>query len=193
MKQLIDKYFREYEKVYKKDIKTLSLEDRYPFADLILKHEFSLDNNCTLKEIYKKVVLLNSLYSTNIYATFDVAINISQIKNFKDRVLKGDIELVDEIRKNTIGGVTKDFYSFATKYCHHHNPDSYPIYDSIVKDMLLIYLKKVQPNKRYYRNRMKEYGYFKSAIDQLADCWNLSEEYRYRKLDKFLWKKGKEM
>jgi hypothetical protein len=34
-----------------------------------------------------------------------------------------------------------NFYSFATKYCSHHKPEMYPIYDSYV-DKMLGYFKK---------------------------------------------------
>ncbi|UTW70364.1 hypothetical protein KHA80_07545 [Anaerobacillus sp. HL2] len=41
-----------------------------------------------------------------------------------------------------IGEKKKNFYSFATKYCSHHNPLDYPIYDSYVDEVL-----------RHFRNR----------------------------------------
>jgi len=78
----IDKYYMNYEAVLKKNKTKLNREDRYTFAEKILKVEFAKKDN-SIEQIYKKVVLLNSLYSTNIYATFEVAINISKIKNFE--------------------------------------------------------------------------------------------------------------
>jgi len=187
----IDKYYMNYEAVLKKDKTKLNREDRYTFAEKILKVEFAKKDN-SIEQIYKKVVLLNSLYSTNIYATFEVAINISKIKNFEKRVENGDLTLVKEIRKNLIGDSIKDFYSFATKYCHHHNPNKYPIYDSYVEGMLIDYLYELEPGKRVYQSKMKEYDYFKMNIDHLAELWDLSSDYLYAKLDKFLWQKGKE-
>jgi len=188
----IDKYYKNYEAVLKKSKKTLTREDRYPFAEKIIKDEFIKDDQ-SVEQVYKKVVLLNSLYSTNIYATFDVALNISKIKNFNKRVESGDLTLVDEIRKNLIGDSLKDFYSFSTKYCHHHNPKKYPIYDSFVEEMLIDYLCELEPENRIYQTKMKKYEYFKLNIDHLAELWELSDEYFYAKLDKFLWQKGKEV
>jgi hypothetical protein len=187
----IDKYYKNYEAVLKKSNKALIREDRYAFAEKIIKDEFEKNDN-SIEQIYKKVVLLNSLYSTNIYATFDVALNISKIKNFDKRVGNGDITLVDEIRKNLIGDSIKDFYSFSTKYCHHHNPTKYPIYDAFVEEMLIEYLYEFEPDNRIYQTKMKKYEYFKKNIDHLAELWKLSNEYLYTKLDKYLWQKGKE-
>jgi len=78
----IDRYYRNYETVLKKTNKTLNREDRYAFAEKIIKEEFSKKDN-SIEQIYKKVVLLNSLYSTNIYATFDVALNIQKLRILK--------------------------------------------------------------------------------------------------------------
>lgn len=187
----IDQYYKNYESILKKPYKKLTREDRYPFAEKIIREEFQKPDN-SIEQVYKKVVLLNALYSTNIYATFDVALNISRIKNFGVRVKKGDLSLVAEIRQNLIGDSVKDFYSFATKYCHHHNPDKYPIYDSYVEEVLIDYLYELEPRNRIYQTRMKDYAYFKEKIDHLARKWNLPSEYLYTKLDKFLWQKGKE-
>lgn len=42
------------------------------------------------------------------------------------------MKLVPDMQKVEINGVVKNFYSFATKYCSHHNPLDYTIYDSYV-------------------------------------------------------------
>ncbi|MBN2591291.1 MAG: hypothetical protein JXA96_15610 [Sedimentisphaerales bacterium] len=187
----INRYYEAYNSILKKPESQLAREDRYPFAEMIIREVFSAKSN-TFAHIYQKVVLLNALYSTNIFATFDVALNIFRIDNFSYRVANGDLSLVDDIRKNQIGDSEKDFYSFATKYCHHHNPCTYPIYDSLVEDMLVYYLSEIEPDKRVYRSKMKEYPYFKSNMDHLASLWNLGNEFLYLKLDKYLWQKGKE-
>ena len=46
---------------------------------------------------------------------------------------KNDVTLVDDVKKVTINGSEKNFYSFTTKYCSHHRPLEFPIYDLIVK------------------------------------------------------------
>jgi len=192
MKTEIDLSFAEYLDIKNKTNNQITIGDRYPFADAILKDEFENSRN-DLSQIYKKVVLLNALYSTNIYSTFDVAILISKIENFKLRVKNSDLTLVDEIRKNKISGKDKDFYSFATKYCHHHNPNCFPIYDSFVEKSLLYYFKIDLIKEKIAKNQLKEYAYFKSKLDLLILNWRLPSDYIYMKVDKFLWKKGKEL
>ena len=190
-KKQIDKCFDKYKEVYERDPESLKRKDRYPFADLILKKEFK-KKNITLDQIYKKVVLLNSLYSTNIFATFNVSLKIYKIQNFINRVKQGDISLINEIRRHRISGQKKNFYSFATKYCHHHNPGAFPIYDSLVVKALLFFLNK-EETKEYVWKKMKEYKYFKASMDDLAELWKLPKSYKYEKLDKFLWEYGKKL
>jgi len=187
----IDLNYKPYESILTRLQNNISTDDRYQFADLLIKQEFEKEDD-SFAHIFKKVVLLNSLYSTNIFAPFNVALKISRVKNFSERMRKGDISLVDEIRINTINGSTRDFYSFSTKYCHHHNPTKYPIYDSIVVDVLVDSLKELEPHGKVNKSKMKDYEYFKEKVDYLAKLWDLSDNYLYTKLDKYLWHKGRE-
>ena len=108
---VIAETYRAYEQIEFKPKGTLTKDDRYPFADGIIKEVFNIKNH-DISEIYKKVVLLNSLYSTNIFATFEVSLKISKIRNFVDRVEEGDLTLVEEIRHNVISGKRKIFTHF---------------------------------------------------------------------------------
>ena len=118
----INKYFQDYEDIKLKNPNSITIEDKYPFADEILDNIFKKDKeNINLAIIYQKVVLLNTLYSTNIFSTFDMALHIKKIKNFEDRIKKGDVSLGSEIANITIKNKTRIFYSFATKYCFFHN------------------------------------------------------------------------
>lgn len=188
-KEEIDRYSNEYDEILLKPSDQIAIEDRYAIAERIIRQTFIEESN-DISAIYKKVVLLNSLYSTNIYATFNVAIKIHRINNFQNRVMNGDLGLIDEIRYNVISDKNKDFYSFATKYCHHHNPKCYPIYDNFVAEMLTSHLKDFRIDVK--KSKLKQYPYFKSMIDKLAEVWELPDDYLYIRLDKYLWKKGKE-
>ena len=46
------------------------------------------------------------------------------------RLKAGDVTLVNDIKQININGTERNFYFFASKYCSHHNPLDYPIYDS---------------------------------------------------------------
>lgn len=84
--------------------------------------------NDLLSTVLLKVAALNSLYSTNIYAVFDVARHIRQL-NIDSQLQQNDLSLIDKIAVVTIGEKTRRNYSFATKYCSWHKPDIFPIYD----------------------------------------------------------------
>ena len=68
-----------------------------------------------------KASVLNDFYSTNIFSIFDIAKHIVSL-NIDERLKKGDEQLVSEIGHIEIKEKKRYFYSFATKYCSHHNP-----------------------------------------------------------------------
>lgn len=91
--------------------------------------------NEDISAILLKVSVLNDFYSTNIFKVFPVAKRILSL-HIDDRLQHGDGTLVDDIKKVIISGRTLNFYSFATKYCSHHKPLDFPIYDSYVDEVL---------------------------------------------------------
>lgn len=98
--------------------------------------------NEIMEDILVKVATLNDFYSTNIYNTFIVAKNILNL-NIDERLHSCDVSLVNDIAKIKIeDGKFKNFYSFATKYCSHHKPLDYPIYDSYVEKVLKYFRDK---------------------------------------------------
>ncbi|HHF1395127.1 TPA: hypothetical protein ACPI39_000797, partial [Haemophilus influenzae] len=94
-----------------------------------------------IEPVLDNINIPNNVYSTNIFAIHYVAKHILGIKDLDKRLKFGDIELVRELGEVTIGGKEKYFYSFATKYCSHHNPIAFPIYDSYVEQVLLYFNK----------------------------------------------------
>ncbi|MBA7583605.1 hypothetical protein ES708_25552 [subsurface metagenome] len=191
----INKYFQDYIDIKLKNPNKITMEDRYPFADEILENIFKKDReNINLSVIYQKVVLLNSLYYTNIFSTFDMTLHIKKdIKDFKNRINKGDPLLISEIANITIKNKNKNFYSFATKFCFWHNDKMYPIYDRFVAKIL----KEYSYNNLYDFNclgiDLKNYEKYRNVINNFCDYFNLPGEVRYRKIDKYLWQKGKEL
>ena len=69
--------------------------------------------NTELEHILLKVTALNQFYSTNIYDTFSVSKHI-RAKQIDARLANGDQLLVNELAPVTIGGKTRNFYSFAS-------------------------------------------------------------------------------
>lgn len=179
--------------------------------------------NTDLSHIIIKASALNDFYSTNIYRIHDVAKRILEIKDFDDRLELGKEDLVEELRSVTYkfyslphkegekrqkiktgqevelikGEKTIDSYSFATKYCSHHQPDKFPIYDRYVA-LILCELRKIYPtifgtdskSKKDYLEKLHKYSYFKSQIDTLREHFNLGS-YTYKEVDCYLWQLGK--
>ena len=107
-----------------------------------------------------------------------------------ERLHDGDETLVDDIQHITIGGKEKNFYSFASKYCSHHNPKDYPIYDSYV-DEVLRYFQKVDAFDFFKASDLKNYKKFKSILENFRSYYRL-DKYTLKQIDQYIWQLGKE-
>jgi len=77
-------------------------------------------NNVEMDEVLIKVYSLNDFYSTNILWPFPVAKHIVDLE-IDQRLSNRDFTLVNDIAVVKVNGQkTRNFYSFATKYCSHH-------------------------------------------------------------------------
>ena len=146
-------------------------------------------NNTDINDILIKASSLNDFYSTNIFSIFPVAKHILEL-NIDDRLKQGDTTLVDDISNVTISGVQKHFYSFATKYCSHHNPDDFPIYDSFVEKVLL-HFKKVDKFDKFTASDLKDYSKFKNILISFKKFYNI-DEFGLKDIDRYLWQLGKD-
>lgn len=141
--------------------------------------------NVTIEDILLKVSTLNDFYSTNIFSVFPVAEHILSL-NIDERLKKGDPDLVDDIK----GVNGRNHYSFATKYCSHHNPMEYPIYDSYV-DKILRHFRNLDRFCEFAANDLKEYGKFKKIILAFREYYGLTQ-HNLKEIDQYLWQLGKE-
>ncbi|MCD7892375.1 MAG: hypothetical protein LUG60_01615 [Erysipelotrichaceae bacterium] len=146
-------------------------------------------NNTDINDILIKASSLNDFYSTNIFSIFNVAKHILNL-DIDKRLKNGDTSLVNDIAKVTISGVDKNFYSFATKYCSHHNPLEYPIYDNYV-DKVLNYFKNRDKFDDFTKNDLKDYIHFKNVLLSFRKYYGL-EEYNLKEIDKYLWQLGRD-
>lgn len=103
---------------------------------------------------------------------------------------KNDTSLVNDIAQVKINGVKKNFYSFATKYCSHHKPEEYPIYDSYVEKMLM-YFQKTDKFAKFKKADLKNYAKFKSILIEFKKFYDINE-YTLKEIDKYIWQLGKE-
>ena len=146
-------------------------------------------NNTDISDILVKVSTLNDFYSTNIFSVYPVAKHILSM-DVDARLKDGDVTLISDIQKVTINGVVKNFYSFATKYCSHHNPLEFPIYDSYVEKILKHFRDK-DGFAVFTNNDLKDYIRFKSALIDFRKFYGL-EKYNLKEIDKYIWQLGKE-
>ena len=173
--------------------KYLSLWDS---LDDYVEQEHALDKlffgvfktNDTIENILIKCSVLNYFYSTNIFKVYPIAKHILGL-NIDDRLNKHDPTLVNDIANVTISGKSKYFYSFASKYCSHHDPLNYPIYDSYVEKVLK-YFKKKDKLIKFNNDDLKHYELFKQILLDFQKAYNI-EEYNLKDLDRYLWQLGK--
>lgn len=154
--------------------------------DKLFYGEFNSNDN--LQNILIKCSVLNDFYSTNIFKIYPVAKHILKL-NIDERLKSGDPTLVDDIANINIGGKEKNFYSFASKYCSHHNQLEFPIYDSYVHKVLK-YFRNVDRFYNFDEADLKKYSAFKNILIEFKKFYKL-EKYNLKELDKFLWQFGK--
>lgn len=147
------------------------------------------NNNC-LNHILIKVCALNVFYSTNIRSPFIIANHIIAL-NIDDKLKENNLDIVNKIAKIQINKEKIiNFYSFATKYCSHHKPEEYPIYDSYVEKMLIYW----QDKDKFYlfeKNDFKNYPVYKNILLEFRKYYGL-DRYNLKQIDKYLWQAGKE-
>ncbi len=147
--------------------------------------------NTEMDEVLIKVCSLNDFYSTNIFSPFAVAKNILRL-NIDERLKQNDVSLVNDIAKVNVSGKREfNFYSFATKYCSHHNPEEFPIFDSYV-GKLLISLKGQDEFYDFSKSDLKEYKKYKEILINFRSYYKL-DKFNLKEIDKFLWQFGKEL
>lgn len=85
-----------------------------------------------------------------------------------------------------------DFYStniFASKYCSHHQPLMYAIYDNYVEKVLL-YFKRRDKFYNFNNSDLRNYPAFINIIHKFQESYGLTA-YNLKEIDKYLWQLGK--
>ena len=146
-------------------------------------------DNQSIENILIKCSALNDFYSTNIFKIHNVAQHYLH-KNIDEKLKTGDLSLVGDLAKITINEKCFTFYSFASKYCSHHRPDVYPIYDSYV-NKLLKYFRNRDKFYKFKEEDLKEYEEYTKIIHNFRTYYGL-ESFTIKEIDKYLWLFGKE-
>ncbi len=198
---MIEDLFKDAQKVLKDKSQLRS----YELQEKILQHLVTEYTDHTVPEaVDLKAKLLNLFYSTGIQAMNVMVNKILGVANIDSRLKKGDLNLVADIAVIQLSdGKKRNNYSFATKYCALHQPDKYPIYDSIVANVLLYLLKnnKIPPytlrgkkqaendtckNIGEYEKALHDYPYYVKVYDSFCRAYNLSS-LSYRDVDFYIW------
>lgn len=177
----LSSYLQKWEK-----LKKYQLHERC--LALLFKEWCSSNNN--LEHVLLKVSALNDLYSTNIFDTYSVAKHICEIENIDSRLKEGDHSLVNKLAVITTRNGERNFYSFASKYCHHHCPDSFPIFDRYVERMLWHYAR-VDRFSSFRRDDLKHYESLVRIIEEFRTHYEL-QSFSLRQIDIFLWLAGRD-
>ena len=146
--------------------------------------------NSKIEHVYLKVVALNDLYSTqirrgrkNASAPYDLAKKICDLAI--DQMLAQRLpNTVDKIAAIEVGG-KRCGYVFASKYCHFHAPDDYPICESSVVEPLVYAYQKSDGQKVRHRDLKCDYQKYKETVQSLRSRYGLAG-FGFRRFDKFL-------
>ncbi len=183
-RELIEKYRKEFENKNNAD-------------EEAIKELFKIfPDNKDYKGVLLKSIVINSLYYTQIRAITNVAKHIVEL-NIDARLRQGDPEVVEQIASLTfkVKGRTKGKmrrnYSFATKYCSFHQPDLYPIYDSIVDKILKAYQRQDTFSSQPLGD-LKDYHRFKEVLEKFVTYYEGLGMPSWRELDYFLHDYGRE-
>lgn len=167
-----------------------TLENYHMQENALDKLFFTLaPRNTDLSDILIKVAALNDFYSTHIFSAYPVAKHILSL-NIDERLKTGDETLVGDIQTIAMKEKIVNYYSFSTKYCSHHNPLDFPIYDSYV-ETILWYFRNRDGFAVFKKSDLKDYPKFKRILLQFRSFYGL-EQYNLKQIDKYIWQLGKE-
>lgn len=169
--KLLRRYLKRYEK-----------ETQYTDSDKALRQLVRQNpSNRKIADVILKATAINDISSTQIYNIHRVAKHIKR-KKIDTRLKKGSPDLVDDIAKVTIHGKRRRLFSFASKYCHLHNPKDYPKRDRYVCRMLSAYKHKYGFGKNGFNffayelndNNRFNYPRFKEILSNFRKHFNLT-------------------
>ena len=164
-----------------------TLDDYRLQEDALDKLFFKLcPENKDISDVLLKVSTLNDFYSTHIFKVFPMAKHIVDL-DIDHRLRAGDVSLVMDIQKGS--GNKRNYYSFATKYCSHHKPLDFPIYDSYVHAVLRHYGRRDE-FFAFSDLDLKNYERFKTILLAFRSFYGL-EAYNLKEIDKYIWLLGK--
>jgi hypothetical protein len=161
---------------------------------LLLLFKSTFPNNKNLSEVLIKCSTLNDFYGTNIFNVYPLAKHIIKL-DIDSRLADGDPNLVNDISLGhgitSRSGKELHLFSFATKYCSHHNPLDFPIYDSYV-EKLLVHFRNADKFSSFRNEELRDFLVFKRVIIDFRRAYQL-DDFNLKQIDQYLWQFGKEV
>lgn len=157
--------------------------------DLFSKYPHNKD----LKSVLLKVCVLDAFYSTNVrmWGINAMAKHILSL-NIDTALQNGDISIVEKIANFTTPKGKNRLYSFASKYCFHHNQKNFVIFDSFTQKSLLHFQKQDKfCTLKFSQKNSQDYNILVKVIDEIKTFYGL-DTFSNRQIDHMLWVYGKE-
>ncbi|MBL7861398.1 MAG: hypothetical protein JNJ65_09565 [Cyclobacteriaceae bacterium] len=112
---------------------------------------------------------------------------VSHILSLKidDRLMRGDLTVVEDIAHATIQGKPTYLLHFASVYCNYHRPEVFPIYS----DQYLAFYKRyiVEHKLPLKPEGLNTYDLYTKALNDLVARLGLKGKMNYLQLRKFAW------
>ena len=161
-------------------------------ADIVRQLIKDYPSHTLIEHVLPKAILINQLYSTNIFSIDKMAEHITRL-NISEGIKSGDDHVIEAISKgHGIKSKKKEkefeFYSFATKYAWCHNPSKFIIYDGNV-DCVLWEYKNLTNFSDYRPKDLKSYSTYKEIYQTFRSHFNI-EHMDGDLIDKFFWRQG---
>jgi DNA-binding ferritin-like protein (Dps family) len=137
------------------------------------------------EEALLKVVAINALYGTNVFALVRAATHVQKVLGSGD-LAKAGPELVESLANipTTSNARLRRYVSFASKFAHFFiSPERFPIYDSYAERMVSLHLGSAA-----VRKPARPYEAFTANLERLKSEYGL--RCSYRELDRYLWIAG---
>ena len=144
-------------------------------------------HNRTIEEVLLKVAAINQLYNAQMFTTaiYPVAKLICEL-DIDPKLNQGSLDVVSRVAYDEIG--QRKRYVFATKYCHFHRPDAYPIFDDVAASLICSYQEKDGfATPTFTKDDLRQYPTYKDIIEKFRSHYLLTA-ISFRHLDKFLWR-----
>lgn len=151
--------------------------DGWKLANKVISSYFQ-DHPDNMKEhsVVTKVVLVNSLYFTNIREPLRMAQHIVELHNLDAQLEAGEVESVERIAQ-----ADRYYISFASKYAYFHNKAAFPIFDSFAVGAMA----RLQERGLSFPNYTKFFEAIKAFREQLG-----LSSVSWEDFDKYLWLYG---